>query len=1079
MGTERNDSESEPEESLKRSMPTDELESSTGRKKKKLDHPSIKELMELNEAKRSVKSFFRLQIQKLLEETEIKNKYRKQLTSWVNEFQKFENSDNIFSQTENSKFFKSLKKKLNKKLCCDHDFPITFVKPEVIDIFGLYKINAFPGPHIEANLHVTIPRKCLNVKDYLNNRYFIKKYYYLMYIAEYLQRNNMCSSIKYAYYNENILLPYLILTPINTDKITVKLFLVPEQNYFKNTRYSPEVNNVKTQLFEQDYGSIDDIGELPTTYYNVALAFDASLVENHVFMEKIFSSSQSIQEGIKLIVIWMNQRKLYTGSGGFSNDLAVYFIVYLVSRGHLNKSMTAQQVFRNFLYFIYTTDLTRTPLSICEEISEEVLQKYKAAFDIVLMDRMGYYNTAAFLNINTYLKMRNECKLALDNLDHSDSNSFTNLFLTKIPIHLQFDAFIDIKNENNYEFLLGKVSFQEKAKYLGNYKTLVIKNLLNYLNKGFNKRVMNIVPLMPSCNECDYKENFKKTGERILFGIQLNPDLAFEILEYGPVLNDPEEENFKEFWGDLSSNRRFRDGTAKIVVYFETNTMKAKRDIIQTITNYVMGEKLQLNHKFYYNELEEVLLNKKIETWYPFGTNEETSLRIIKLSDDLGQKIRSLSLKLGISGIGGISDVFCYTNVYPPLPTSYICGKKITTLKEHNIILKDKRLNACPKYVEPVECVIQLAHSSKWPGDLNKLQHMKTAFLIHISDLLKKQFDIVSTVTPPYLDILFGGIVFRYALHLSKEIALLKRDVDDNGSKVHNDNNSSLDMEKKFIVVPKIVGALKGIHAQFSSYGVSTCLAKRWIRAQLIDDFLFPDMVINLLNAHQYVHKYLYNPAVSPQEAFLRFLKFLVEAQWDWQPIVINFNNELSEERIFRLETDMEKNRGNYPDLFILTPYDDNSSFTATAPCKQVLIRLKVLATEFLNYFEKMIMEESLCDWKDLFIPNATGFDYVLNVKYLLNPRRHEALSNNEIDSQITYMEPKENQHMPVIKFDPIQILLKELRNTYGDHCVFFHDTYGGSYIGVLWKPDVPLESKEDIKRGFEIIGKNILKNNK
>lgn len=34
MGTERNDSESEPEESLKRSMPTDELESSTGRKKR-------------------------------------------------------------------------------------------------------------------------------------------------------------------------------------------------------------------------------------------------------------------------------------------------------------------------------------------------------------------------------------------------------------------------------------------------------------------------------------------------------------------------------------------------------------------------------------------------------------------------------------------------------------------------------------------------------------------------------------------------------------------------------------------------------------------------------------------------------------------------------------------------------------------------------------------------------------------------------------------------------------------------------------------------------------------------------------
>lgn len=64
----------------------------------------------------------------------------------------------------------------------------------------------------------------------------------------------------------------------------------------------------------------------------------------------------------------------------------------------------------------------------------------------------------------------------------------------------------------------------------------------------------------------------------------------------------------------------------------------------------------------------------------------------------------------------------------------------------------------------------------------------------------------------------------------------------------------------------------------------------------MIDDFLLPDIVIDLLNAHQFVHKTLYEPAVTPQSAFLRFLKFLVEAQWDWQPIVINFNEILSGE---------------------------------------------------------------------------------------------------------------------------------------------------------------------------------------
>lgn len=70
-------------------------------------------------------------------------------------------------------------------------------------------------------------------------------------------------------------------------------------------------------------------------------------------------------------------------------------------------------------------------------------------------------------------------------------------------------------------------------------------------------------------------------------------------------------------------------------------------------------------------------------------------------------------------------------------------------------------------------------------------------------------------------------------------------------------------------------------------------------------------------------------------------------------------------DKIAEVNNDMDKNRENYPDLFILTPYDDSKSiFTKKAPCKQVLNRLKILAKEFLRNFEENVIVDPNYNWK-------------------------------------------------------------------------------------------------------------------
>lgn len=173
---------------------------------------------------------------------------------------------------------------------------------------------------------------------------------------------------------------------------------------------------------------------------------------------------------------------------------------------------------------------------------------------------------------------------------------------------------------------------------------------------------------------------------------------------------------------------------------------------------------------------------------------------------------------------------------------------------------------------------------------------MKTAFYLEISKLLSKKHKLITSVKPDFFDVLYEGYVFRYRLYLSREVGLLKRESTNNGVTTYKDTPQSREMEIKYNILPRVIGALKGLQSQFPSYGPATALIKRWLRSQLIDNYHFPDDVINLLNASLYLNQSAFEDANTPQIGFLRFLKFFTELQWDIQAVVVNFNDEITSE---------------------------------------------------------------------------------------------------------------------------------------------------------------------------------------
>lgn len=157
-------------------------------------------------------------------------------------------------------------------------------------------------------------------------------------------------------------------------------------------------------------------------------------------------------------------------------------------------------------------------------------------------------------------------------------------------------------------------------------------------------------------------------------------------------------------------------------VYFETKTIRDRRNIIKKIVDYVVTEKLQLKYILYFNQCEGIIAPPHM------GTNEEASLKVITVSDNLGKILRSLSLPLEITTNLGISDVFryvlskcmiifvnfwllccSYTDPFPLMSVKYKWKKKFTDVRGSNLIFNGSTLGALSGYMAPIECVLHLS----------------------------------------------------------------------------------------------------------------------------------------------------------------------------------------------------------------------------------------------------------------------------------------------------------------------------------------------------------------------------------
>nr|CAD7411264.1 unnamed protein product [Timema poppensis] len=977
--------------------------------------PTVKELNQLRETENLFNSnLFRLQIEEMLKEVDLKPKYNSLFHQWLDNLKDFFNKleDSGTYNLSDQGWLQSMNVKMPMK---QQPFggkgSFQFIKPSAVSIVGSFDSNCCVGPDVCVDLAVEMPQQCFQHSDHLNERYLRKRALYLCHLAVTLQSCHLVQSASFRLCQGDPSRPVLELRPAGKlgKRVVVALRPVPQSGVFKLARFSPEKNNVRPSWFFTNSDAMEEPYP-PTPHHNHSTIQDLVPTANQEFCRRALEGHSNIKDGIRLLKVWLTQRKLNKvhtilvyGYGSFGGHIVAQLVSHLVLQKRISVLGSSYQVVRATWVYLAQSDWTNFGVSLAEQSrGTPPVSEFHQHFEVVMVDSTGYCNLCANMSKETYERVKREADLAVRCLDNPNINSFQVLFMTSVPFYRQYDQIVRVSHLSRLE-----TDQVRQLDHTNHTLPLAQVPILATLREGLGRRVTAIAVSLEDTPHWSTSIEPPASADFLTVGLTLDPVHAFINIDKGPTANTEEAEKFRDFWGPKSELRRFPDSSICEAVVWRVTTLADKRMVCGQVVEYLLASRLGLKVTYVADQYETLIKHSKVKPAdFEYGTGEEATLAVLSVFNELSKQVRELNeLPLEIISVQGTSPVFRYTDTFPPLATQSRPGKKVTKDGPTCILLNDtSAIGMAPRWVPVIGAVIQLALSKKWPNDLEAVRRIKAAFHIEVAKCLSQQCGLTAQPHPNFVDILKSGFVFRLRLAYPREVGLLKKHVTPHGVTTYMDTDESRDLEKDIVHIPTITGAVHGLHQEHPSYGPACCLSKRWLAAQMIDPHHFPEIVVELLVAWLYLCPEPHEPPTQPQTAFFRFLYLLASTNWVTQPVILNFNTELTREEVVEIESKFQSSRSTLPPLFLATSYQPSGVvWTKRNPTLQVLV---------------------------IFRPPLDVYDVLIYLRPLLNPRRLEAVDVNK-DQPLVNLPPyqyQQGEKLPVAGFNPVQCYLKELR---------------------------------------------------
>jgi U3 small nucleolar RNA-associated protein 22 len=1057
--------------------------------------------MALSQLELTQKPFIELQIEALVQENRIKSKRAKKFVELL-QARVASIKDLNYTKLLSRTFRLPLVGRPNNPTDDDYPKAFKFVPPESIQAIGGYTTRTSLKRTNYIDLVVQVPAKCFEKKDVKNQRYHHKRALYLAQLARLLHGPTgfgLVDKVEYCFHHGDFLKPVIILTPrspkLKELNILFQIFAVPEPDFdIKTSLLTPDHGNVAPKWFFahslHEYEATEEISKFmesdstvsSTPYYNSSILADIEMTANSDIIKEHIRPKTSIAEALLLTKIWLYQRELHQH---FSFILSM-LLTYLITKQKVHRNMSSYQIFKVIVKTISEQDWTDPGLSFFDD-SADKLQSFRTAFPIVFLSPSGNLNLCYNVTKDMYARLKHEAKIAMDIFMSGSPQTFDKLFLRKIDFISKFDVIVHIPKLSKK--LPNQIIYFKRLIDFGVISPrLYSDTILDLADRSLTDRVLLVqqnpndllvdrwstksIPLDPA-----------NDNHKLSLGLLLDAEKSLRVIDIGPDAQSPEAEQFRQFW-EPKSQLRLQNGTISETVVWHVDSFSQRRAIIKYILTHALKRANINSVVVHYTLLERFIDLKNVYfTWRddvlnqkengdvrlkrkrldddddeelcgrPIGIGEEVYQKVLHSYNEINKVLRSIQdMKHAITSIQPTSHHLRASGVFPPLPVNLQQrNKSLKRRKGVTMFPSDFEQIGRVLFIEPVEILVTLESSGKWPSELEALEAEKLDYLIQLGESLKaKAYSI--KFSEDHLDVLYGQFVFRVRVRCQKELTMIT---------AARGKQELHQRRYEHEILPRIHGALDQLYRQKPAFSLTCRLVKRWLSCHLMTSHI-NDITLDLIVAHLFLDSQPYTEPASSSCGFKRFLELVATHDWNESPLVVNFDNQLKVDEVNRIRNSMQGERAKYPALVICTPFDRErpSPWTRDQPNEDNLELFVKICSKARSYFVDNILRKpaTVEECRALFRPNFRLFDLIVKLDSHVVQTFFMSIDPPK-NYKIVGKEPSVKQAsafkvMPIVGMNVVEQFVSVLRGKFDNLAQFYYDRYGQRVIGVIMKAD-------------------------
>uniref|UniRef100_A0A1I7VA14 Nucleolar protein 6 n=1 Tax=Loa loa TaxID=7209 RepID=A0A1I7VA14_LOALO len=883
-----------------------------------------------------------------------------------------------------------------------------WIHPVKIDTLGSWRVGHQTKMDPVLDLIIIIPQDYFGSRDYLNFAYFVKRAHYACQVARILIKTELSKKKTNGHENDGFL----------------RIHFAPPREFTKISRFRPENNNLRPSFCSAHFGSLGI--DTPTPVYNSKILIDVLREEIESKHEAFFQQRPNFLKAFIMIRSWMLQRGFIQRVDGFSDLLLATWLIYINVQEVSFAQASVFDIITGFFSSIISINWKESRLGLCD--NDALYSQFSSHFDFVFLDHTGYLNLAASLSATAMEQIRTAATDAITKIN--SFSEFDHLFVKSHPFTTAFDQYIRIRLPQPYlQNTFQKMCSAECVSTCNDLLLIFKRRLVPLLKEALSDRIVNFdfftsVQQITPWDVCTEREKCTTDEVALLIGFRLSTKWN-NLLTRGPPAKSSDAVHFRQFWGEICELRKFPDNAICEAVVWGSNNVTA------LICQHILQRHLKLeacNVEERTLKVEEILPNA-VDRYSVIGRAYDKLCQILRMVQDL---------PLLITNIHPVSTYLRRTAPFPPLSTNAVVERCSAAIKDSVALPLS---HTSPPYLPSVEVQITMEQSGKWGDDLGAIARLKTAFYIELSKILKEKHSMQAIPFDSYLIVHFNTVVFRLVIAYQKEVHIMRKL---NGGKtgILKDSPASKLKELEVILEPQLTALLHSASQQFEAFPDTCRLATYWLSSHALSDYL-NEVILETIVASVFLKPLSVQPPRTPFIGFFHFLTLLSTHNWLIKPLLVDFDNEWTEEDVDEIEKEFIKMRPVLPVMVICTSVDRSGCrWTREEPQPLILKRIIALAKASSALIEQHISNLAPFNLKGVFTTDVSTFSNVT-----IHIRGRHMVRRKVVRGKLI------NGPLPVIDYDPVREYVKRLRQCFTSVALFFYNKYVGDVIGVVWKP--------------------------